>query len=336
MAILDSLSGIEVTVLVDGESLVEYDAENDNVVHTNPAAAAHQRDRTVTKYIESSTGKAFSVKVNVKAPYKIDCPNVSFELYVDGQWINGRLMSKSSYSTGNWSIISEGPNEKLRSGWKVTLMKFAEIQSTDENTESAVLKQGKREIGRVGEILIKVHRRSAGKVTAGTNTTFKGLDYSKKYHDKVLAKDGKSHGVVLGDTKKVTLGRPLNARFLDGEDFPVAIFRFKYRSAHALQILHVLPRADSAGIAEQETAADSEDDELNNLDPELRERVKRLLARAKGTIKSEVNVKRDHSDDEEDVKPAKKAKKSKKKMIGKTTIDLTEDDDVETPIIPLD
>ncbi|KAH9209713.1 hypothetical protein DL95DRAFT_276706, partial [Leptodontidium sp. 2 PMI_412] len=84
MAILDSLSGIEVTVLVDGESLVEYDAENDNVVHTNPAAAAHQRDRTVTKYIESSTGKAFSVKVNVKAPYKIDCPNVSFELYVDG------------------------------------------------------------------------------------------------------------------------------------------------------------------------------------------------------------------------------------------------------------
>ncbi|KAG4430282.1 hypothetical protein IFR05_014229 [Cadophora sp. M221] len=337
MAVLECLPGIEATILVEGEALTEYAAENDIIIHKNPATAAWQQTRTVTKYIESTTGKTFSLKVNVKAPYKIDCPKVSFSLYVDGQWIHGPLMTKGLYKTGNWSIISEGPTEKLQSGAQVALMKFAEIQSTDENTESSVLKEDKKVTDRVGEIMIKVHRRSVGKVIESKNKpTFEGLEHSKKYHDKLLAKDGKSHGVALGDTKEVAWSTRWEADYLDGEDFPLLIFRFKYRSAHALQNLHVLPRADSAGTVDQEATVDSEEDELDDLDPEIRERVKRILARAKGKIKSETKIKRDYSDDEEDVKPVKKVRSNKKRMTGKTTIDLTEDDDVEAQIVSLE
>ena len=53
-------------------------------------------------------------------------------------------------------------------------------------------------------------------------------------------------------------------------------------------------------------------------------------------VKTEPNTKRDRSDDEEDVKPFKKAKTPKKKIIGKTTIDLTEEDEEDAPVISLE
>lgn len=41
-----------------------------------------------------------------------------------------------------------------------------------------------------------IHRESKGvPSSAPVAVTFEGLDSSKKYHDKVLAKDGKSHRI---------------------------------------------------------------------------------------------------------------------------------------------
>ena len=130
MAILDCLPGIEVTVWANGETLEEYDAENDIVIHENAVAASHQQARTVTKYIESTTGQVFSVKINVKAPYKLDCPRLSFTFRVDGQCVDKPLMGEKHYAGRSWSNLIEGPVEMVRSRGKVTVMKFAEIHSS--------------------------------------------------------------------------------------------------------------------------------------------------------------------------------------------------------------
>ncbi|KAL2063578.1 hypothetical protein VTL71DRAFT_5383 [Oculimacula yallundae] len=339
MAVLDSLLGIKVTVVVDGETLEEYDTENETVTRTNPAAAIHQQARTVTKYIESKTGKEFLVRLSVQAPYSLDCPRLSFYVSVDGQHIQSPMLSKAKYAKREWSRDVGGIVEELSTGVHVTAMQFLEIQTTDEATDSATLKVQKAETSQVGEILIKIFRCSEGEIAVHKhkNSTFSGLDSAKKYHDKILVKDGKSHGVALGQKKRTSLGRRINATSIDGPGFPIGIFRFNYRSAPALQNLQVLPKIDSAGDAEQNAAVDSEDDELKDLDPELIKRVKKALARSKGAVKSGHNIKRSHSDSEEDVKPSKKAKLAKKKkQIGKTIVDLTEDSDTEAPIIPLD
>ncbi|CZT51957.1 uncharacterized protein RSE6_16128 [Rhynchosporium secalis] len=337
MAVLDSLQGIEVMVVVDGKALTEYSTENDLVKHTNPAAAAHRQARTVTKYIESTTDKAFLVRLSVKAPFMLDCPHLCFAVTADGQSIDRPLMSKEGYARGEWLCEVEGVIGKLESRGQLAAMKFSEIKTTDEVTDSAALKIHKLETDRVGEISISVGRETNGKTAAFKGCAFSELDSDKKYHEKVLAKDGKSHGVILGDRKSWILPRILHTTPIDGIDFPLGVFRFKYRSAAALRTLHVLPQPDDAGPADEEAAVAGEDDELRDLDPELRERMKRLLARAKGSIKSEPKIKRDHSDSEEDVKPSKKVKPAKrKKQIGKTTIDLTEDSDEEVPVLPLD
>ncbi|KAK0123072.1 hypothetical protein ONS96_010080 [Cadophora gregata f. sp. sojae] len=352
MAILDCLQGIEVTVWADGEALEEYGTENDIVTHADPAAAAHQQARTVTKYIESVTGTIFWVKVNVNAPFKSDCPNLSFQLFVDGKRIRCLLMSESEYAQGSWSTVFEGPVEGRKSHAKVMAMKFAEIQSTDNRIDSRELKQHEKETAEVGKIEMLVYRRSKGKIIPHSDGKFRGVNTSKVYHDKVLAKDGKSHGVVLGDGKSIRLGRTLHTEFIDGKDFPIAIFRCKYRSAHALQTLHVLPPEEDQIDTEGSSSDSDLDDDLTDLTPKQRNQVMKLLARAKGynklkNIKSETKseidsaptIKRDHSDDERDIKPSKKAKFSKKKkMLGKTTIDLTEidDEEAETQVINLD
>lgn len=61
------------------------------------------------------------------------------------------------------------------------------------------------------------------------------------------------------------------------------------------------------------------------------------VEKAESEATSASMIKRDHSDDE-DVKPGNiKSFKKPKKMIGKTTIDLTDDDDeVKAPVISLD
>lgn len=84
MAILEDLPGIKVTVEVDGASLPEYrDIEND-VQHDDPAVRLHQAACTVTNYIESVTGKHFSIKVEIGPEYKWDSPRLGFEKSLDG------------------------------------------------------------------------------------------------------------------------------------------------------------------------------------------------------------------------------------------------------------
>lgn len=136
MALLDSLPGVEVTVCVEGEALQEYAAENDEVVHQDKAVVYHQQQVTTTKFIESATGKPFLVRVNVKAPFKMNCDNIAFAVRVDGKHIRKSLMSKKDFAKimngerEDWSVNIEGPIEQVGSGWVVRLMHFAEIQSS--------------------------------------------------------------------------------------------------------------------------------------------------------------------------------------------------------------
>jgi len=84
MAIHEDLPGIKVTVEVDGASLPEYrDAENE-IQHDNPSVRLHQAGCTVINYVESVTGKCFSIKAEMGSEYKWDCPYLGFETYLDG------------------------------------------------------------------------------------------------------------------------------------------------------------------------------------------------------------------------------------------------------------
>jgi hypothetical protein len=58
MAILESMPGAKVEIIVDGTPVQEYDDDNGPLL-----------SRQITKYIESQTGKEFAVKVTFARPF---------------------------------------------------------------------------------------------------------------------------------------------------------------------------------------------------------------------------------------------------------------------------
>lgn len=119
------------TVCVDGIPLIEYDTENDEInpeEKLHPKAVRHQRECTHTKYIESTTGKSFTVNLSAKSPYRLNCPNVEFEVIVDGNWVQSPLMGEVEYAGKKWAYVVQGVLKDA--GAVLCPMIFAEIQSS--------------------------------------------------------------------------------------------------------------------------------------------------------------------------------------------------------------
>src|ERR1700759_106583 len=100
MAVLDSLEGIEVTVCVDGQALRDYN--DDEIEAKSGPFSAHQASKTVSKYIEATTGKEFSIKIVVRDLAKIDCPALNFQVNVDGMRVSCPLLLKSRYGMAHF------------------------------------------------------------------------------------------------------------------------------------------------------------------------------------------------------------------------------------------
>src|ERR1700731_644275 len=80
MTVLDALPSIEVSVLVAGKELMEYEGRNE--VDDEPLAS-----KTVLRYIESISGSEFAINLVVLPLFHLDCPEVVFNVFVDGNYI---------------------------------------------------------------------------------------------------------------------------------------------------------------------------------------------------------------------------------------------------------
>ena len=143
MAVLEGLEGIEITVRVDDQALVEYD--DDDVEKQPGSKGEYQASKTVAKYVEAVTSKEFAISLNVKTPYKMDCPTLAFYVTVDGSAISRPLLLKSNYRNKKWGYVVDGVSHTLESASKrcsVRHFRFAEIQTSkfDALVENVLLK----------------------------------------------------------------------------------------------------------------------------------------------------------------------------------------------------
>lgn len=90
MAILTSVPGIEATIQVNNQPLVEH--EDDDPAETLGEDALLLGAKTTSKYIESITGQEFSVHCSVAKPYQRTSASVAVHIYVDGIYISGRVL----------------------------------------------------------------------------------------------------------------------------------------------------------------------------------------------------------------------------------------------------
>ena len=85
MAVIDR---IEVTVRVDHEDLIEY--EDDQIENDDP--------KRVTRYIEATNGKAFSIKIRAQAPYQWTSECLAADIKIDGGMACHPLYKKKLYA----------------------------------------------------------------------------------------------------------------------------------------------------------------------------------------------------------------------------------------------
>lgn len=94
MAIVKPVRGIKVTIHVDKKPLQEYD---DDEFEVAPGInEEYQTSRTVAKYVESVSDKEFGVNICVDKSFRMDCPNLSAAIEIDGVLVTNIILEKSA------------------------------------------------------------------------------------------------------------------------------------------------------------------------------------------------------------------------------------------------
>ncbi|KAK0118014.1 hypothetical protein ONS95_012325 [Cadophora gregata] len=253
MAVLDILPGIEVVVCVDDEPLAEIATENDEIQHPDPTVIEDQKGCTKTNYVQSTTGKTFTIYIKASDPYDLKDTDLIFHVEVDGNFIKAPLLLQADYEDKFWDDEVEGPVIFNGEEAIVLSLTFTAIKTTSKQLLSKAIEKQKKVLESVGLIEVGVYRaRCTGEELKRspseelqTKKDMKKADFSKTYHSKVTVKENISHGSSLSDAKPAGDEKMFITEKIDGEEYPIGLFKFKYRSKKALKELGVIPRTPS-------------------------------------------------------------------------------------------
>ncbi|TGO24900.1 hypothetical protein BPAE_0092g00190 [Botrytis paeoniae] len=273
MAVLDKLPGLEVTVRVNGVQIQEYDDDEDVDIGPGPSGE-HQALRTVSKYIEAIDGAEFSIICTLLPKLKFNAPNLRARVSVDGNYAQGRIITPEYI--GRFSVQFDGPTNFYPIGNRSTLQKyrFSELRISSEESRLSNLKKDKAEAEKVGTIEIRIWRASESvPVQPEYPQTIKSS--SNTFHEKALKGQAKSHNVSYSPETTTSAQNYVRTTTLDGEDYPIAIYKFKYRSKESLKQLLIIERTPEP--EDSPTPGPAPDIDLDNLTAAQKERLKTFL-----------------------------------------------------------
>lgn len=127
---------MEVTVHVNGRPSMEYDAtySPDDPNEEDKNVIAHMEKATTTKWIEAATGQEFAVHLQVTKNFPIDCDNLSFETFVDGQSIERQFVNRKDHldpkSSSGWDHVVDAVTETQGSRRMMLKLVFSEINTS--------------------------------------------------------------------------------------------------------------------------------------------------------------------------------------------------------------
>ncbi|KAI2613313.1 hypothetical protein GGR54DRAFT_643109 [Hypoxylon sp. NC1633] len=323
---VEDVPGIEVTVVVDGHDAMEYDDPNLADQELGRAAECP----TSSKYIECIDNGKFYIKANVHPDFSWGLQetfSLNLWLYVDGMVVAGVNVKRPGHGmTGSTPRKSEihgrlcycHKTEK----WLLQECNFSAISTVDDAGNDRV----KRDIAAakgLGVIEVRVDRV----ITHGrhSRSPHRPRDRANlELSEKALKGKAISHRVSFSSSR-ITQCPETSIRWssYNGDEGPMAIFRFHYRSRDALKREMIIPRTPSPEPL-PETARMSRE-ELEQLAQERLDQLRRggsVKEERKPTIKREFGKIIDLSG--EDERPSKLSRRSRT-LQQPEVIDLTDD-----------
>ncbi|KAF2766413.1 hypothetical protein EJ03DRAFT_377022 [Teratosphaeria nubilosa] len=226
MAISPGMPGVEVTVVVDGAPLKEHvDAE------------LEEEDRTVTRYIEATSGKKFEIQIAGRTGVRFFDDCIVIDVFVDGQLADNPLVRKREYKLHGLRETVKGAAISARA---MKEFSFSSLETvSDGHTLNGELSKFK-ELG-----VIKVTFTHKNVVARSKETLGFGADKQDDkamVSEKALKGQSISHTVSYGKTVMVPKLKVFSTQVVRGLPDPYMTFVFHYRSLDALKSMLIIPR----------------------------------------------------------------------------------------------
>ncbi|MCJ1386482.1 hypothetical protein MMC17_009608 [Xylographa soralifera] len=307
--------GIWASVVVDGQSLVEYDED------VNEIYGIFRDSNIIVKYVEAISAARFEVRFGWDVLDLKGCEGLMFQVDLDGKYMDAAVCSfKNKTSSGHL----HSARRCVDGQWTQEQFRFAEIISVDGQSGSMDSSEAS-DLASIGKIVLCVCRvkniRQSTTVTTTANVRT-GPAISGTIPEKALKGRALSHKTSLDPPEKIAALRSLHSDYIDKVDSPFVKFEFRYRSRRALQIEGIIPRSPSPIPLEDRPVESLTREEAIEL-------LARRTARNKSDVKSEgstaLGVKREHDPEFDEILASSFAPKKARASQDIEVIDLLDD-----------
>ncbi|KAJ9609587.1 hypothetical protein H2200_005914 [Cladophialophora chaetospira] len=286
------LKGTRVTIVSGGKELAEKCLPHDEAGKGD----VDKKSKRVT-YIEAMPNTNFAVKFELRNDFAFSKSNfVDFCLHLDGEWVGGRVCTKSEFKSEKrtWESTCEGSDVFVDAHWELRPFRWGSLQTSEQPCND----QEKKRYQQLGTIRVEVLRKIGGSTEEKPEKV--NLEVGQAIPEKAI----KGAAVDLQasfDTAKASGGADVWA----GKNFdqkPLAVFVFKYRSKEALQTLGILKRPVTPVPLEERDEATLSKEELVELARRLKEaqRVKIKQEKTDANLAELAELKRCREEDDDD------------------------------------
>lgn len=242
MAILTNLPGIIVTVVSNGPR-DEYVDDSDWALKEHILPPQGFRTSNFVQVIDDAE---FRIRIEVTPEYRVNS-GLSFVAEVDGTPICMLSVKYEDLLRETWVGHLDAFVKRISSTQVASRpLKFSSITKVD-NVDSEQVKKDAEDMASVGEIYVYVHRTAPGNA-AVSNFPTPDPKQIGRVSEKALKGQAISHSVGYGAEQHILRPTSPKTVFLDGQQKPTAVFRFKYRSKQALQAELIIPRSPSPDV----------------------------------------------------------------------------------------
>jgi hypothetical protein len=325
MAIIPSLPGISVSVLVGGATAPPAQEYNDPAPPaSSPEANGQPVHGVCSRYIESQDGAdfAFRFEAGNKAAYLGKNNALAFDISIDGKRVNGVLFRRDQRHrpqiTDNFTYIDDVTGDA-----RCDKFGFAPISTLDDASKERTKTDAQRTKS-MGVLSIKLYQATTdGSMLPPSRGTY--ADGQDQLSEKALKGKAIDHNVAFSSTVVKRAPDLVSCKY---HSPPLAEFCFRYRSMNGLYNEGIVPRPRSPS-PENELSSTGGGGDINTLSlDELRRLAAERLAQLdpKQDNKKDIRrgIKREHGGENGIIDvDALDARRSSKKR--KVTIDLTGD-----------
>ncbi|KAL8930202.1 MAG: hypothetical protein Q9208_000819 [Pyrenodesmia sp. 3 TL-2023] len=219
MAILGNLRAF---VAVNGNRVQEYVDEELEVEKENPELAV--------KYIEAESGAEFTIDVEVTRQTAFKTENLEIQVHLDGKWAAGEYVYRSKVLQSNNYVLKIGGATRMVNGsCEFRAFMFSDVRQTNEASKWALDKRDRNDLG---SITIKAFHVKLGATRSRSSESWEHEDADTN----AAVPEKELKGLAITHLARV---------FVDGNQCPFAVFRFRYCSKKALQSMLLIPRTPS-------------------------------------------------------------------------------------------